>query len=147
MNKKAISYTEFLSYLEEERLVLTTGIKDNWDAQRHIDYIVELQNNGNADNVQFLLSYIGKLDISVEVIISLQSKSIIQFRIKTIDEKEREYLMEHWREVMDEIILKVEDDKPSEDSYIERMLQRLKQYDPDAVETLEKRHNHYKSMR
>lgn len=48
MNKKAISYAEFLSYLEEERLVLTLGIKDNWDAQRHIDYILELQNNGNA---------------------------------------------------------------------------------------------------
>ena len=147
MNKRAISYEEFLSYYKDERLVLTTGIKDNWDAQRHIDYIVELQSNGNADNVQFLVTYIGKLDISVEVVISLQSKSIIQFRIKTVDEKEREYLKEHWLEVMDEIILKVEDDNPLEDSYIERMLQRLKQYNPDVVETLEKRHNQYKSIR
>ena len=90
MNKKAISYAEFLSYLEEERLVLTLGIKDNWDAQRHIDYILELQNNGNADIIQLLLVYTGRLAESIEVLITLSTLSVIKFGVKSINEKKRE---------------------------------------------------------
>ena len=111
MNKKAISYAEFLSYLHEERLVLTSGIKDNWDAQRHVDYIIELQNNGNADNVQFLLTYTGQLEESIDVIISLSTRSIIKFRIKSIEEKEREYLAANWQDILDEVQVKIENDK------------------------------------
>ena len=92
MNKKAISYAQFLSYLQEERLVLTSGIKENWDAQRHVEYIIELQKNGNADKVQFLLSYTGNLEELIEVIISMSTKSLIKFRVKTLEEKAREYL-------------------------------------------------------
>ena len=96
MNKKTISYLEFLNYLDEERLVLTLGIIDNWDAQRHIDYIDELYNNGNSDRVQFLLTYTGNMPESLEVIISLETKSIIKFRIKSLVEKEEEYMAANW---------------------------------------------------
>ena len=82
MNKKAISYKDFLYYIENEQLVLTSGIKENWSAERHIDYIIELQNNGNANNVQFILTYTGQLRRSIDVIISLSTQSIITFRFK-----------------------------------------------------------------
>ena len=147
MNKKAISYAQFLSYLEEERLVLTSGIKDNWDAQRHVDYIVELQSNGNADNVQYLLSYTGNLEESVEVVISLSSRYIIKFRIKTLNEKKREYLDQHWQEVLDDLVLKVEENNPLHDNYIEAYLPQLKHYDRNAVETLMAVHENYKKNR
>lgn len=147
MNKKAISYAQFLSYLQEERLVLTSGIKENWDAQRHVDYIIELQNNGNADKVQYLLSYIGNLEESIEVIISLSSKYIIKFRIKTLNEKKREYLDLHWQEVLDDLVLKVEENNPLYDKYIEALLLQLKHYDHDTVETLQDRHEKYKASR
>lgn len=147
MNKKALSYAQFLSYLEEERLVLTSGIKDNWDAQRHVDYIIELQSNGNADNVQYLLSYTGNLEESIEVIISLSSKYIIKFRIKTLNEKKREYLDLHWQEVLDDLVLKVEENNPLYDKYIEALLLQLKHYDHDTVETLQDRHEKYKASR
>lgn len=147
MNKKAISYAQFLSYLEEERLVLTSGIKDNWDAQRHVDYIVELQSNGNADNVQYLLSYTGNLEESVEIIISLSSRYIIKFRIKTINEKKREYLDQHWQEVLDDLVLKVEENNPLHDNYVEELLPQLKHYDHDSVESIQKKHEKYKASR
>lgn len=147
MNKKAISYAEFLSFLEDGRLVLASGIKDNWDAQRHIDYIEELQNNGNADNVQYLLIYTGQLEESIDVIISLSTRSIIKFRIKTLSEKKREYLDLHWQEVLDDLVLKVEENKQLHDNYIEALLPQLKHYDHNSVELLQKKHDKYKASR
>lgn len=147
MNKKAISYAQFLSYLEEGRLVLTSGIKETWDVQRHIDYIVELQSNGNADNVQYLLAYTGELEESIEVIITLSPKSIIKFRIKTHSEMKLEYLDQHWQEVLDDLVLKVEENNPLHDNYIEEFLPQLKHYDHDSVESIQKKHEKYKASR
>lgn len=147
MNKKAISYAEFLSYLDEERLVLTSRIKDNWDAQRYVDYINELYNNGNADNLQFLLSFIGKLEESIEVIISMEKTVIIKFYIKSLEEKEREYLSVNWQKVLSEVHSMIEKNNSIEDSYIESMLVKLKLFDHEAVEILMTLHEKYKANR
>ena len=128
-------------------MVLTSGIKENWDAQRHVDYIIELQNNGNADKVQFLLSYTGNLEESIEVIISMSTKSLIKFRVKTLEEKAREYLATNWQDVLSEVHDKVENNNPIEDAYIERMLLKLKPYDRNIVETLMAVHERYKANR
>ena len=147
MNKKAISYAEFLSYLDEERLVLTSGLKDNWHAQRYVDYINELYNNGNADNLQFLLSFIGKLEESIEVIISMEKTVIIKFYIKSLEEKEREYLSVNWQKVLSEVHSMIENNNSIEDSYIESMLVKLKPFDHEAVEILMTLHEKYKANR
>lgn len=127
---------------------LHLGSKDNWDAQRHVDYIVELQNNGNADNVQFLLTYTGNLEESIDVIISLERTVVICFRIKSIEEKEREYLAANWQDdLLAEVHDKVENNNPIEDAYVEGMLLSLKPFDHDSVESLMKIHENYKSNR
>ena len=123
------------------------GIKDNWDAQRHIDYILELQNNGNADIIQLLLVYTGRLAESIEVLITLSTLSVIKFGVKSINEKKREYLDQHWREILDDLIIKIEDNKQINDEYIETLLPQLKHYDHDSVEALQKIHDKYKSSR
>ena len=125
----------------------TSGIKENWDAQRHVEYIIELQKNGNADKVQFLLSYTGNLEELIEVIISMSTKSLIKFRVKTLEEKAREYLATNWQDVLSEVHDKVEKRNASGDAYMERMLLILKPYDRSTVETLMAVRERYKANR
>jgi len=127
--------------------VLTIGIKDNWDAQRHIEYITELQTNGNAENVQFLLQYTGQLPELIEVVISLQTTSVITFGIKSLEEMRREYLSANWQTLLEDIHDMIEKNCHLKDAYIEDMLIHLKPYDHDAVETLMELHEKYKTSR
>lgn len=53
----------------------------------------------------------------------MSTKSLIKFRVKTLEEKAREYLATNWQDVLSEVHDKVENNNPIEDAYIERMLQ------------------------
>lgn len=117
------------------------------NSYRHVEYIIELQKNGNTDKVQFLLSYTGNLEELIEVIISMSTKSLIKFRVKTFEEKAREYLATNWQDVLSEVHDKVEKNNPIEDAYIERMLLKLKPYDRNTVENLMAVHERYKANR
>ena len=77
----------------------------------------------------------------------MSTKSLIKFRVKTLEEKAREYLATNWQDVLSEVHDKVENNNPIEDAYIERMLLKLKPYDRNIVETLMAVHERYKANR
>ena len=43
-------YSDFLFWLNNNDVVLSSGIKDNWTAQRHLDYIEGIFSNSSITN-------------------------------------------------------------------------------------------------
>ena len=71
----------------------------------------------------------------------------MKFYIKSLEEKEREYLSVNWQKVLSEVHSMIENNNSIEDSYIESMLVKLKPFDHEAVEILMTLHEKYKANR